>query len=391
MSTQAPAHEKPTPIGGPLWNGFTGSLALLVAIMAVVVVVRFAKGVGAVTNLNDGYPWGLWIAYDVVVGSALGAGGFSVAFMTYILNRGEFHPMVRPALLAAFFGYLQAGASVMFDIGRPWAGWHLFWPKYAQVNSVLFEVAVCIGAYICVLAIELSPVLLERFGWKGARKKMNRVLFFFVGLGVLLPMMHQSSLGSLLIVLGPQISPLYQTQLLPLLFLVSCIGMGLAAVTFEGTVSALAFRRPLERELLGKLMAIGAILAGVFLVLRLGDVIVRGALPLALQPTLTAGCFWFENALFLATILLVATKGARRRPQRLFLAAMSMACAGIFYRLAAYLVAYDTGTGWRYFPSMGELAVTVGLIAFEILGITIALRRFPILPKVSHEGMESRT
>jgi Ni/Fe-hydrogenase subunit HybB-like protein len=391
VSAHAPTHEETAPIGGSFWNGFTGSLAVLVALMVAVIGYRFAYGIGSVTNLNDGYPWGLWIAYDVVAGTALGAGGFTVALVTYIINRGEFHPIVRPALVAAFFGYLQAAISVFVDIGRPWNGWHLFIPKYAQINSVLFEVAVCIAAYLCVIAIELSPAVLERLGWKDARKSMNRVLFFFVGLGVVLPMMHQSSLGSLLVVLGPQVNPLYQTQLLPLLFLTSCIGMGLAAVTFEGTVSSLAFRRPLERELLGKLMGIGAILAGVFLVLRFGDVLVRGELGLAFAPTAVAATFWVENALFLAAILLVATEASRRRPQRLFLAAGSMATAGIVYRLSAYLVAYETGAGWRYFPSVGELVVTAGLIAFEILGITWALRRLPILPKVSREGLESRT
>jgi Ni/Fe-hydrogenase subunit HybB-like protein len=90
----------------------------LVAIMVAVLAVRFLRGIGAVTNLSDGYPWGLWIAWDVVVGSALGASGFTVAFVAYIMNRGQYHPIVRPALLTALFGYVMAGASVFFDIGR---------------------------------------------------------------------------------------------------------------------------------------------------------------------------------------------------------------------------------------------------------------------------------
>jgi Ni/Fe-hydrogenase subunit HybB-like protein len=378
-------HDQAAPVGGRIWNGFTASLAILAVIALAVLVMRFARGLGAVTNLNDGYPWGLWIAYDVVVGSALGAGGFTVAFITYIVNRGEYHPIVRPALLAAMFGYIQAAVSVFFDIGRYWEMWHMFWPKYAQVNSVLFEVALCIGAYTMVLLIEFSPVVFERLGWHRALKVVNKTLFFFVGVGVLLPTMHQSSLGSLLIVLGPQVNPLYQTNLLPVLFLTSCIGMGLAAVVFEGTLSSLAFRRPLERELLGKLMTVGLWVTSIFLVLRFADLAYRGALPIAFKPTFLAGWFWVENVLFALPLLLLGNPKTRTRRARLFLAACSMALAGVLYRFGGYLVAYETGRGWHYFPSIGEIAVTVGLVAFEILAIVVAIRLLPVLPKLAKD------
>ena len=374
-------HEEAAPIGGRLWSPLTAAFSALILIMIAVLVMRFSRGLGATTNMSDGYPWGIWIAFDVVVGSALGAGGFAVAFITYILNRGEYHPIVRPALLAALFGYVQAGISVFFDIGRYWEFWHLFAPKYAQVNSALFEVAVCIAAYTLVLFIEFTPIVMERFGWEGPRRKLNRVLFIFIALGVLLPTMHQSSLGTVLVVFGPQVHPLYQTNLLPALFLISCIGMGLAAVVVEGTVSSLALVRPLERMLLGKLMRVGSVLAAIFVVARFADVVARGALPLAFEATWPALMFWIEAALFTAPIALLFTAAARRRAQRLFLGAVSLAVGGIIYRLSAYLVAYDTGAGWSYFPSMGELAVTLGLVAFEILAITLAIRLLPILPK----------
>jgi len=378
-ATQHP-HEA-APIGGSLWNRLTYSLLVLVIIMLGVLFVRFTQGLGAVSNMSDGYPWGIWIAYDVVVGSALGAGGFSVAFLTYILNRGEYHPIVRPALLAALFGYVQTGLAVFMDIGRYFEFWHLFVPKYAQVNSALFEVAVCVAAYTTVLFIEFLPIVMERFGWEKPRKKLERVLFFFIALGVLLPTMHQSSLGTVLVVFGPQVHPLYQTNLLPALFLVSCIGMGLAAVVFEGTMSSLALRRPLERQLLGKLMGIGVGLSALFLIARFVDAGARGALPLAFEPSWPALFFWVETALFGVPIALLASKQARLRASRLFVGAVLLAVGGIVYRLSAYLIAYDTGAGWSYFPSMGELAVTIGLIAFEVLAITFAIRMLPILPK----------
>ena len=307
--SNAVSHHEAAPIGGRIWNKFTVVLALLVAALVVVVAVRFVKGIGAVTNLSDGYPWGLWIAYDVVIGSALGASGFTVAFATYILNRGAYHPIVRPAILTALFGYVQAGVSVFLDIGRYWGAWHIVSPKYAQTNSVLFEVALCILAYTMVLFIEALPMVFEKLRWENARRRLERVLFLFVAIGVLLPTMHQSSLGSLLIVFGPQVNDIYQTRFLPILFLVSTIGMGLAAVVVEGTVSSVALRRPIEREMLFKLMKVGQALMVVFLVVRFADLVMRGALPgFDARPVVVV--FWVETVLFAAPVLLLIGEGA---------------------------------------------------------------------------------
>ena len=372
--------EDTAPIGGRLLTPFTAILGLIVIAMLAVLAVRFTRGLGAVTNLNNGYPWGLWIVWDVVIGSAIGASGFTVAFIAYIVNRGEYHPLVRPALLTALLGYAMAGASVVFDVGRYWNLWHVFVPKYAQPNSILFEVAVCIAAYTVVLAIEFTPAILQRFGFRGTRKKLGRLLFFFVALGVVLPTMHQSSLGSMLLIYGPQIDPIYQTKALPILFLSSTIGMGLAAVTLEGTISALSLRRPLERELLAKLLAVGKLILAGFLVVRFADLAIRGMIPALFAFNAVTIMFWIETALFAAPLVLLAGSGATR-PGRMVLAAMAMALAGILYRIDAYLVAYHTGPGWHYFPSLGELVVTAGLIAFEILAFIIAIRVLPVMPK----------
>jgi Ni/Fe-hydrogenase subunit HybB-like protein len=380
-------HAAPAPLGGRLFTPFARVLTAFVVILVAILAVRFIRGIGAVTNLNDGYPWGLWIAWDVVIGSALGASGFTVAFTAYILNRGKYHPMVRPALLTALFGYMMAGASVFFDIGRYWDFWHIFSPKYMQVNSVLFEVALCIMSYTVVLALEASPMVFERLGLKKLHAKFNKLLFVFVAIGVLLPTMHQSSLGSMLMVFGPQIDPLYQTKLLPILFLTSTIGMGLAAVTVEGSLTSLALRRTFERDLIGGLVKIGRVLGLVFIVVRFGDLAWRGVLPLVVEPRLLTLLFWLETALFAAPLVLLAGKNVQR-PSRMFVAACSLAVAGILYRIDAYLVAYNTGAGWTYFPSMGELMVTIGLIAFEILAFMIAIKVLPVLPaeRGKHHG-----
>ena len=373
-------HPAPAPLGGKLLTPVTITFLIPIVVMGVMLAFRFMRGIGAVTNLNDGYPWGLWIAWDVVIGSALAGGGFTVALLTYILNRGEYHPLVRPALVAALLGYMQAGFSVMIDLGRWWDFWHIFWPKYAQLNSVLFEVALCITAYIIVMWMEFMPVVMERFGWKRARERLNKTLFFFVGVGVLLPTMHQSSLGTLLVVFGNQIHPLYQSKLLPLLFLTSTIGMGLSAVTLEAGVSSLGLKRPFEREILGKLLNVGRLLAGIYIVVRIADLIYRGAIGSAFQPSLPALTFWIEMFLFSVPLWLLASQESRKHGGKLLMGALSLAFAGILYRLSAFLVAYDTGAGWHYFPSLGEMAVTFGLISFEVVGIIFAIRLLPILP-----------
>jgi Ni/Fe-hydrogenase subunit HybB-like protein len=372
--------ETPAPLGGKVWSPFTRVLAAFVVILVAILAVRFVRGIGAVTNLSDGYPWGIWIAWDVVIGSALGASGFTVAFLTYILNRGRYHPLVRPALLTALFGYIMAGASVFFDIGRYWDFWHIMSPKYAQLNSVLFEVAICIMSYTVVLAIEAVPIVLERLRLQRLRCWLDKALFLVIAIGVLLPTMHQSSLGSLLMVMGPQIDPLYQTKVLPLLFLVSTVGMGLAAVVVEGSVTSLALRRPVERDLLGRLVAIGKGLGAIFLIIRFADLGARGQLANLFAPRGLVVMFWIETLLFAAPLFVLRGKHARRA-KPMFVAATSLALAGILYRLDAYLVAYNTGAGWTYFPSLGELFVTMGLIAFEILAFIVAIRLLPVLPK----------
>src|SRR5215467_3061618 len=120
-------------------------------------------GLGATTALNDGYPLGLWIAFDVVTGTALACGGYAVAILVYVFNRGRYHALVRPALLTSALGYSLAGFGVFLDIGRWWAIWKVpvyFW--HWNFNSTLLEVALCIMTYVVVLWIELSPAFLER-------------------------------------------------------------------------------------------------------------------------------------------------------------------------------------------------------------------------------------
>ncbi len=375
------AHLPTAPVGGKLINTTTVVCGFLIVLMLAVLAARFVLGLGAVTNLNDGYAWGIWVVVDVLIGSALACGGFSVAMLVYIFNRGEYHPLVRPSLLASLFGYTLAGIGVMFDLGRYWNFWHIFWPGSWNLNSAMLETALCISVYILVMWIEFSPVLMEKWGLNVARKKLGKVLFFFIALGTVLPMMHQSSIGTLLILMGGQVNPLWQTPIVPLLYLLSAILMGYGVVLFESCLASSAYRREIETSMLGPMAKVMLGMLGVYLAVRVVDLTVRGAWGNAFDFGLVAVFFWIEMILFCLPFALVATAEARRNPARLFLGGAAIMLGGSLLRLNGYLIGYDTGPGWRYFPSVPELLVTFGMTAVAVLGFIVVTRIFPVLPR----------
>ena len=376
-------NARPAPVGGNLINAATLVCGVLIAILAAILLVRFVFGIGAVTNVNDGYSWGIWVVVDVMIGSALACGGFSVALLVYIFNKGDYHPLIRPALLASLFGYTLAGSGIFFDLGRWWNFWHIFWPSYVNANSVMFEVAACVTAYIVVMWIEFAPVFLEKFGLHDVKKKLTKVLFFFIALGMVLPMMHQASLGTMLVVMGGQVNPLWQTPAVPLLYLLTAIIIGYGVVLFESCVAASAYRRKIEIHLLNPMSRIMLGVLAVYLLVRLGDLLARGAFGEAFKPTLQAAAFWLETLCFAAPFVVIGSAEARRDPSRLFLAGIAIMLGGILLRLNGFLIGYGhhTGSGWTYFPSFTEVMVTTGMFSIEVLGYIIITRRFPVLPR----------
>lgn len=311
---------------------------------------RFIYGLGAVTHMNDGYPWGLWITYDVLVGTALACGGYAMALLVYVFNRGEYHPLVRPALLTSLLGYTIGGVSIFVDVGRYWQAYNLVLPWFSQLNSVMFEVALCITTYVLVLWIEFAPISL-----------------------------HQSSLGLLVYIAGQKISPLWQTGLLPLLFLLSAITMGYSMVIFEAIISALTFRRPMEIKLLQGISAIISNLIGLYLVLRFGDLVWREELRLAFKGDLKGNMFLIENLLLIFPMVALSKPFKMTKPRWLFVSAALMLLSGAVYRFNTYLIGYDPGPEWRYFPSVPETMIVLGFIALEIMGYLYVVKKYPVL------------
>ncbi|HET7231419.1 MAG TPA: Ni/Fe-hydrogenase cytochrome b subunit [Longimicrobium sp.] len=388
MSTLA--HPRPRPLRRPLANPVTVFLAVVAAIGGALLAWRFVSGVGAVSHLNDGYPWGIWIAFDVVVGTALATGGYATAILVYVLNRGKYHPLVRSAMLTSALGYTLGAFGVVVDLGRFWNVWKipLFISQW-NTRSILLEVALCILLYMIVLWVEVSPAFLE--GWKSSRRprlaafataaepKVRKALPWVIALGLLLPTMHQSSLGSLMLLAGQKVHPLWSTPLLPLLFLLSCVGMGYSVVVAESLLSTHAFGTRDETPMLAGLATPVVWTLFLYVWIRVIDVMARGRLALVLKGDWHSFLFLFELAAFLTPMLMLLNRGRRNDPGRLFRAAVMICFAGALYRFSTFLIAYNPGHGWRYFASFPEMMITAGLVSGEILTYVLAVNYFPIL------------
>ncbi len=392
-------HVQPQPVGGDVFTRPVRVMTALALLAGGLILWRFLVGLGQTTALNDGYAWGLWIAFDVVTGSALACGGYALALLVYIINRGEYHPLVRPALVTSAFGYTMAGFSVMIDLGRPWLAYKLpfFW--HWNLRSVLLEVALCIMTYTVVLWIELSPAFLERarhssIPWvrqvgNGWLPFMRKSLVWVVAFGVLLPTMHQSGLGTLLLLSGPRLHPLWNTVMLPLLFLSSCIAMGFAVVVMESALSARLLGRRPETEMLAGLGSVMRPVLYVYLGIRLVDLIMRKQIDRLFAFDSYSIMALIEFALFIGALALLRQERQRRNMRTLFRAAMLLLLGGALYRFDVFLVAFSPGANWSYFPSVTEILVSVGLVAAEVVGYILLIKRFPILAGVRPAAREA--
>ena len=378
------------PIGGPLLTRGTRVLAGVFGLGVIAIAWRLLLGLGSATALNDGYPFGLWIAFDVVTGAALACGGYAVGLLVYILNQGKYHPLMRPAMVTSALGYTLAGVGVGLDVGRWWSLWRVplfFW--HWNFNSALLEVALCIMAYIAVLWLRLAPALLEPYA-SGPDSPLRRFAVTFskmidkisipmIALGLVLATMHQSSLGTLMLLAGSRLHVLWRTPLLPLMFLVSCISMGYAVVVFESAFSSVAFKRKPEIDMLAGLA--GAMVPTLWLVvlLRVGDLVWRGQLAALFAGDGRSVIATLEIVFFLIPVVMLGSPARRHDLGNLVRASMAMIFAGALFRFDTFLVAFMPGSNWTYFPSVPEMAVTVGLVAFEVLAYVVIVKTFPIL------------
>jgi len=368
------------PMGGKILTRPFVFLSLLVLIAIALLVFRFFFGLGAATNLNNGYPWGLWVVLDIHVTAAIGCGGYVLAVVIYIMNKGEFHTLIRPALLGSAFAYTLANLAAFVDIGRWWNFYQIALPWNINLNSVMFEIAICMALYTLVLWIELVPPVLEHLGLEKLRKAFFKALYVIIPLGIVLPTMHQSGLGAIVVAAGNKISPLWQTPWISFLFLTSAIIMGFAIVLFEGALTVMGMGRRLELHLYRRLAKILRWVLLFFLVVRFADLAWRGALGAIFETPARTVMFTIENVLFALPLVVLLHPRWRGNARALFISAMCLLLAGAVFRFNALITGFNPSAGYTYFPSWIELMVSIGLLAVEVVGFTYIVKRYPVLP-----------
>ncbi len=389
---------KPTPLKTKYFTPGVIVIFVFATIGILFLLARLFFGLGAVTNLSNQYPWGIWIGIDVAAGVALAAGGFTTAALGHIMHKEEYHAIVRPALLTALLGYTFVALSVAMDLGRWYYIWHplIMW----NGNSVLFEVGMCVMAYLTVLYIEFIPIVTERFigrvslpGFLSVLNKpvdsllrildktLDKTMFIFIIAGVVLSCLHQSSLGTLMVIAGPKMHPLWQTPILPLLFLLSAISVGFPMVIFESLITSKSFGLKPEMKVLSNLGTMIAPLLGIYLAFKLGDMVIRQTF-VYLNELNTASILFLIEIIFGIIVplrIFISPKLTKTRAG-LFIGSALVILGVLLNRINNFIIAYNPPYKFTpYFPSIGEILVTLGFVALEILLFRTFVMIFPIV------------
>jgi len=357
--------------------GFWQILAIVFMLAgAYATYVRVTQGLGGATNLSDQFPWGLWIGFDILCGVGLAAGGFTLAATVHIFNIERYKPILRPAILTAFLGYLLVVLALMFDLGLPYRIWHplVMW----NPHSVMFEVSWCVTLYTTVLALEFAPAVFEKLGW---HKPLDWLKFVSVPLmiaGVILSTLHQSSLGSLYLIVPHKLDALWYTPMLPVFFYLSAICAGLAMTIFESWHSSREFGRELELPLAAGLARVLAVLLTTLLFVRFLDLEQRGVLPLLRENRTETWLFGLEIVLLAVPMLLLFRRQVRWNPAKLYGCAVMVIFGFIANRLNVSVTGMEAGSGTHYVPRWTEVAVTLAIVALGFAVFRVIARYFPI-------------
>jgi Ni/Fe-hydrogenase subunit HybB-like protein len=348
---------------------------------------RYALGLGAVTNLSDQFPWGIWKAL-VLCGIAFAAGGFLTACSVYVFRIRIFYPILRPVVLAAYLGYmLSASGSLLVDLGRYYKIWMpiVSW----QHRSVLFEVSWCVMLYTGVLTVEFAPLLLDKLGWKRVSRFVHAITVPFVICGVILSTLHQSSLGSLFLIVPNKLLPLWYTPLLPILFFISAIISGFAMAIFVSALSFWIFRRPLEPRVLTSLAKGMTPLLLVYLFLRIADLTARNAWMYVFRYPLQGFTFTLEMLLLTLPLFVVLRTRWSGRRRWAFAAAIPVIVGVILNRLNVAWIGLLPATGAHYFPSWIEITVVLTLVSVGVVIFGLAARYLPLFEHSSAGAHET--
>ena len=363
-------------------------LLTLMGIAFVVAMIRYAYGIGPVSDLSNSYPWGFWIRFDLFTGVAISSGGFLMAGLVYIFRVKEFEPLLRPSVLTAFLGYIMVAVALLVDLGHPDRIWYMM--IHWNHTSVLLEIGICVMSYLTVLAIEFAPVVLERF------PKLHKIAHFihkfimpFVILGVALSTLHQSSLGSLLLIQPAKLHPLWWTPILPIMFFTSAISIGLAMIILESSLSSRYFKRGLETHLLEKLARALPVMLVIYGLLKFGELAYSGELGYLFTSGGMSLLFWAEILIsIIVPTIWFSIKKNRQSANGLLAGAIIVLLGMILNRFNVswfavkhpdplfYMPTFMSNV--KYFPTLPEVAVSIGIFSAGILAFGLAAKYLPV-------------
>jgi len=362
-------------------------LLSLMGIAFVIAMLRYANGIGAVSNLSNSYPWAFWISFDLFTGVAISSGAFLMAAVVYIFELKEFRPLVRPSVLTGFLGYMMVVIALLVDLGHPERIWYMM--IHWNHTSVLLEIGICVMSYLAVLAIEFAPVVFEGLKWQKFAHFIHRFIMPFVILGVVLSTLHQSSLGSLLLIQPTKLYPLWWTPILPILFFISAVTIGLSMIILESSLSSRYFHRGLEIHLLEKLARVIPVVLAIYLVIKFSQLTIAGDLKYLFTGGLMSVLFWAEILIgAVIPIFLFSIKRIRQSAKGLLLGAVVLLLGMILNRFnvswfavqhpdpLSYMPAFMSNV--HYLPSLPEVLVSMGIFSAGILAFGLAVKYLPV-------------
>ena len=373
-------------------------LLTLMVIAFVVAMIRYIFGIGVISDLSYAYPWGFWISFDLFTGVAISSGGFLMAGTVYILRIKEFQPLLRPSVLTAFLGYLMVAIALLVDLGHPERIWYMM--IHWNGTSVLLEIGICVMLYLTVLAIEFAPVVFEGLKWQKIAHTIHKFIMPFVILGVVLSTLHQSSLGSLLLIQPTKLHPLWWTPFLPIMFFTSAISIGLAMIILESSLSSRYFKRGLEIHLLQKLAKAVPYVLAVYAFLKFGEIAWAGDLHYLFTSGVMSLLFWGEIMIgVVIPIILFSIKKVRQSANGLLSGAIIILLGMILNRFNVswfavkhpdplfYLPSFMGNV--HYMPTLPEISVSLGIFSAGILAFGLAAKYLPVFEDEEHEHTHS--
>ncbi len=343
-------------------------------------IYRFTHGLQESTGLSDTFPWGLWTGFKLW-SVCLAGGGFTLCAITHIFNIEQFKPLARPSILMAFICYLLFIFALLFDLGKPLDIWHvmIMW----NFNSVMFEVAWCVMLYTTVLFLEFTPTILERFHLTKTLKVIKKVSLVIMIIGVLLSTMHQSSLGSLFLIVPAKMYPLWYSPLLPVYFYFSAIATGFAMVIFGSYQSARTFGRGLQLTLLSKLALYSAIFTIALIVIRFTDFAVNGKLQYLFVPVQETYLFWLEVVIgYFLPLIIFMQKSLRTNRKWLYIGSVLVVAGAMLNRMNTSITSLLRTSNTSYNPSIYEVSITLMLVVLGIFAFKLAVEYLPVFDEV---------